>query len=146
MASENEERTGRYSAALQSAANYLWKRRLCFVNRNLCPCRRFSLVRLWLAIAGQKGWIIKQLDYKNVFIHANIDIDVYMHFPQFMERGADNQACLLQRSLHGLKGAPKIWYSLLKSELSKAAFNPWEVSYASSREGVYCCFLMFTIY
>lgn len=84
----------------------------------------FSIVRLFLAIAGQENWITTQLDFKNAFLQANIDRDVYVDLQKkHFCSNSKTHVCKLKKSLYGLKEAPKLWFERLENELEKFKFN-----------------------
>ena len=63
--------------------------------------------RLFLALALQKGWVIKQYDVKTAFIHADIDTEVYIIQPIGFEKG-HQKVCKLKKALYGLKQSPHL--------------------------------------
>lgn len=83
----------------------------------------FTVVRLVLAVAAQKGWLIHQVDYSNAFIQGSLDRKVYMHVPKMIKKVPEGKVCLLRRSLYGLREAPSIWYALLSKELRAIGMN-----------------------
>ncbi|RDY10937.1 hypothetical protein CR513_04463, partial [Mucuna pruriens] len=65
------------------------------------PVARLEIIRIVVALAATKRWSIYQLDIKSAFLHGKINEDVYK----------------LKKVLHGLKQAPRAWYSKLQSHL-----------------------------
>ena len=71
----------------------------------------------------QQGWKIKQVDFDNAFVQANLYTYVYIQLPAlfYNQEGEDpKNLCLkLEKSLYGKSDAPHIWYLYLKTKLKK---------------------------
>ena len=58
-----------------------------------------------------QSWPLYQLDIKNVFLHGNLEEEVYMEKPPgFAAQGEFGMVCRLRCSLYGLKQSPQVWY------------------------------------
>ncbi|CAL2235003.1 unnamed protein product [Prunus armeniaca] len=74
------------------------------------PVVRHTTVRLVLSIAAMNRWSLKQLDVKNVFLHGDLEEEVFMRQPQgFEDSTYPTHVCRLRKSLYGLKQVPKAW-------------------------------------
>ena len=77
--------------------------------------------------ALKKGWITRQIDFSNAFVHAPMNRDVYVSLPAFFQDKngiSGKDLCLhLQKSLYGLKEAPKLWSDWLAKWLIKLNFK-----------------------
>lgn len=60
-----------------------------------------------LSLAANLEWSLHKLDVKNVFLHGDLEEEVYMELPSSFrerERKAWKEGCFkLKKSLHGLK-------------------------------------------
>jgi histone deacetylase 1/2 len=89
------------------------------------PVVKIATIRLVLSISVSRGWSLRQLDVKNVFLHGILEEDVYMKQPPSFGSSANpNYICKLDKALYGLKQAPRAWYSRLSSKLSTLGFVP----------------------
>lgn len=94
------------------------------VHETYAPVVDFTIVRLILAIAVQRGWLIHQVDYSNAFLQGDLNRTVYMEIPKCFEGDTDGKVCSLMKSLYGLREAPRIWYKLLSKELCEIGLKP----------------------
>ena len=81
------------------------------------PVVKLTIVRFLLALAAINKWHLKQLDVNNVFLHGNLNEEVYMVIPQGMQVARPWLVYKLQRSLYGLKQASRAWFARLSSFL-----------------------------
>jgi hypothetical protein len=82
------------------------------------PVVKVATIRLVLAIAVSRGWDLRQLDVKNVFLHGILEEEVYMQQPPgYADANAPRHICNLDKALYGLKQAPRAWYSRLITKL-----------------------------
>lgn len=90
------------------------------------PVASWTSIRMLTIMALQKKWVTKQIDFTNAFVHAPIDRDVYVSLPCLFgdTSGIANQElCLkLNKSLYGLKDAPKLWADFLAKGLDRCGF------------------------
>ena len=86
------------------------------------PVSRMTTLRILLALAACKGWVVHQLDIKTAFLHGKADMEIYMRQPPGFEDGS-NYVCKLLKCLYGLKQAPRAWYFVLKNVLNELGFH-----------------------
>ena len=78
-------------------------------------------VRLFISLAATYHLDLHQLDIKNVFLHGDLQEEVYMEQPPgFVAQGEIGRVCHLRKSLYGLKQSPCAY----KHGLSYK-HNPW---------------------
>ncbi|KAE8733376.1 hypothetical protein F3Y22_tig00001323pilonHSYRG00009 [Hibiscus syriacus] len=73
-----------------------------------------------------KGYAQKeeQLDVKIVFLHENLEEEIYMLQPEgFEEKEKKNLVCMLNKSLYDLKQAPRCWYKIFDSFIMCLGYN-----------------------
>ncbi|GJX80298.1 ribonuclease H-like domain-containing protein [Tanacetum coccineum] len=67
-----------------------------------------ATIRTVLSLAASQHWLCHQLDVKNAFLHGHLLETVYMHQPSgFHDLLHPDHIYLLQKSLYGLKKAPR---------------------------------------
>jgi hypothetical protein len=80
-------------------------------------------IRTVLSLAVSSGWVIKQIDVSNAFLHGLLSEIVYMAQPPgFVHPQFPNSVCLLKKALYGLKQAPRAWFSRLSTRLLELGF------------------------
>ncbi|RVW81268.1 Retrovirus-related Pol polyprotein from transposon RE2 [Vitis vinifera] len=62
------------------------------------------------------------MDVHNVFLHGDLEEEVYMKLPPGFERSDPNLVCRLRKSLYGLKQAPRCWFAKLVTALKGYGF------------------------
>jgi len=68
------------------------------------PIIKPTTVKLLLALDVNYGWILKQLDVGNAFLHGILKEVVYMAQTQgYMDQSYPDHVCLLHKALYGLK-------------------------------------------
>ncbi len=74
------------------------------------PVAKMTTVRAIIAMATAKGWSLHQMDVKNVFLHGDLQEDLYMEQPpSYVDQTHPNLVCRLKKALYGLKQAPRAW-------------------------------------
>jgi hypothetical protein len=72
---------------------------------------KMSTVRTLISCAVNFGWPLHQLDVKNVFLHGDLEEEVYMKIPPgFANNQTSEKVCKLKKSLYGLKQSPHAWF------------------------------------
>ena len=83
------------------------------------PTIKYKSLRLSQAIAASIGYNVHQIDITNAFLYSDVKEDVYLQFPQgYNPKGIDKTKHLLKlnKSLYGIKQAPKGWYDTCSDE------------------------------
>ena len=77
-----------------------------------------------LTITMSKSWDIRQLDINNAFLNGTLTKDVFMTQPEgFIDKEKQNFVCKLDKSLYGLRQAPRAWYDRFKATLISWKFQ-----------------------
>ncbi|CAI7766289.1 unnamed protein product [Closterium sp. NIES-54] len=64
---------------------------------------------------------LRQIDVANAFLYAPIDAEIFVELPH--ESNADpNQVCQFEKSLYGIKQAPRLWQQHLHARLIRIGF------------------------
>nr|GFC23250.1 retrovirus-related Pol polyprotein from transposon TNT 1-94 [Tanacetum cinerariifolium] len=87
-------------------------------------------IRIFLAYAAHKSFIVFQMDVKTTFLHGSLKQDVYVCQPEgFIDADHPIHVYKLKKALYGLKQAPRAWYEelstfLLQDHFFKGTINP----------------------
>ncbi|KAE8706377.1 hypothetical protein F3Y22_tig00110393pilonHSYRG00025 [Hibiscus syriacus] len=88
------------------------------------PVAKLTTVRVLLALAANKDWNLCQMDVKNVFLHGELDREIYMTQPMgFQSQDHPEYVCKLQKALYELKRAPRAWYGKIAKFLTKSGYS-----------------------
>ena len=88
------------------------------------PVVKFTTVRLLFAIATILNLHDLQLDVDNAYLHAELDEEVYMRFPQgfYQHLSGLGKVLRLRKSIYGLKQAGRAFNIVLDKHLMKLGF------------------------
>ena len=103
--------TVRYKARLV-AKGYAQREGIDY-NEVFSPVVKHSSIRILLALVAQYELDLDQLDVKTVFLHGDLDEEIYMSQPTgFKTAGKENMVYKLKKSMYGLKQSPRQWSSV----------------------------------
>ena len=83
-----------------------------------------ATVRIFLALAVQFGWSLKQLDASNAFLHGVLQEEVYMcQLLGYKDSLRPDHVCLLHKAIYGLKQSPRAWFDSFTTQLFHLGFH-----------------------
>ncbi|CAI7773334.1 unnamed protein product [Closterium sp. NIES-53] len=82
---------------------------------------RHTSLRILLAIAAMNRKKLRQIDVANAFLYAPVDAEIFVELPHGSNAGP-NQICQLEKSLYGIKHAPRLWQQHLHARLIRIDF------------------------
>nr|GEU90764.1 retrovirus-related Pol polyprotein from transposon TNT 1-94 [Tanacetum cinerariifolium] len=91
---------------------------------------RMEAIRIFLAYAAHKGFIVYQMDVKTAFLHGLLKEDLYVCQPEgLIDADYPSHVYKLKKALYGLKQALRAWYDelstfLLQNEFFKGTIDP----------------------
>nr|GEZ36146.1 copia protein [Tanacetum cinerariifolium] len=91
---------------------------------------RMEDIRIFLAYAAHKSFMVFQMDVKTTLLHGSLKEDVYVCQPEgFIDADHPSHVYKLKKALYGLKQAPRAWYDelstlLLQNHFFKGTIDP----------------------
>nr|GEZ09775.1 hypothetical protein [Tanacetum cinerariifolium] len=90
---------------------------------SFAPIARMEAIRIFLAFAPHKSFIMFQMDVKTAFLHGTLKEDVYFCQPEgFIDANHLSHVFKLKKALYGLNQAPRAWYDKLSTFLLQNHF------------------------
>ncbi|GJZ28327.1 putative ribonuclease H-like domain-containing protein [Tanacetum coccineum] len=88
------------------------------------PVARIEAIRLFLAYALFKDFVVYQMDVKSVFLYGKIEEEVYVCQPLgFEDPDFPDRVYKVEKALYGLHQAPRAWYGTLSTYLLDNEFQ-----------------------
>ncbi|GJT97440.1 putative ribonuclease H-like domain-containing protein [Tanacetum coccineum] len=88
------------------------------------PVARIEAIRLFLAYASFKDFVVYQMDIKSAFLYGKIEEEVYVcQPPGFEDPDFPNRVYKVEKALYGLHQAPRAWYETLSTYLLDNRFQ-----------------------
>ncbi|GJW06644.1 putative ribonuclease H-like domain-containing protein [Tanacetum coccineum] len=79
---------------------------------------RIEAIRLFLAYASFKDFVVYQMDVKSAFLYGKIEEEVYVCQPAgFEDLEFPDRVYKVEKALYGLHQAPRAWYETLSTYL-----------------------------
>nr|GEU33784.1 retrovirus-related Pol polyprotein from transposon TNT 1-94 [Tanacetum cinerariifolium] len=98
--------------------------------KSFAPVARMEAIRIFLAYAAHKGFIVYQMNVKTAFLHGSLKEDVYVCQPGgFIDANYPSHVYKLKKALYWLKQVPRAWYDelstfFLQNRFSKGTIDP----------------------
>ncbi|GJR04563.1 putative ribonuclease H-like domain-containing protein [Tanacetum coccineum] len=88
------------------------------------PVARIEAIRLFLAYASFKDFVVYQMDVKSDFLYGKIEEEVYVcQPPGFEDPDFPDRVYKVEKALYGLHQAPRAWYETLSTYLLENRFQ-----------------------
>ncbi|GKE15928.1 putative ribonuclease H-like domain-containing protein [Tanacetum coccineum] len=88
------------------------------------PVAIIEAIRLFLAYASFKDFVVYQMDVKSAFLYGKIEEEVYVCQPLGFEYlDFSNRVYKVEKALYGLHQAPRAWYETLPTYLLDNGFQ-----------------------
>jgi len=88
-------------------------------------------IKVIIATIVAKGWSSHQMDVKNVFLHGDLQKEVYMEQPLgYVDQTHPNLVYKLKKTLYGLKQAPRAWSNKIGQYLVTNEFQTSSVDFS----------------
>ncbi|KAK8950761.1 hypothetical protein KSP39_PZI003380 [Platanthera zijinensis] len=88
------------------------------------PVCHLSTIRILLALASIENFIVHQMDVKTAFLNGELDEEIYMAQPEgYVQKDQKDKVCKLDKSIYGLKQAPKMWHMKFDQVVKSLGFQ-----------------------
>ncbi|GJV84626.1 putative ribonuclease H-like domain-containing protein, partial [Tanacetum coccineum] len=92
------------------------------------PVVRIEAIRLFLAYASFKDFVVYQMDVKSVFLYGKIEEEVYVcQPPGFKDPYFPDKVYKVEKALYGLHQAPRAWYETLSTYVLDNGFQTGKI-------------------
>ncbi|GKC53388.1 putative ribonuclease H-like domain-containing protein, partial [Tanacetum coccineum] len=92
------------------------------------PVARIKAIRLFLAYASFKDFVVYQMDVKSAFLYEKIKEEVYVcQPPGFEDPNFPDKVYKVEKALYGLHQAPRAWYETLSSYLLDNGYHRGQI-------------------
>ncbi|GKE51840.1 putative ribonuclease H-like domain-containing protein [Tanacetum coccineum] len=92
------------------------------------PVARIEAIRLFLAYASFKDFMVYQMDVKSAFLYGKIEEEVYVcQPPGFEDPDFPDRVYKVEKALYGLHQAPRAWYETLSTYLLENRFQRGQI-------------------
>ncbi|GKD74849.1 putative ribonuclease H-like domain-containing protein [Tanacetum coccineum] len=89
---------------------------------------RIEAIRLFLAYASFKDFVVYQMDVNSTFLYGKIEEEVYVcQPPGFEDPDFPNKVYKVEKALYGLHQAPRAWYKTLSTYLLDNRFQKGKI-------------------
>nr|GEZ53014.1 hypothetical protein [Tanacetum cinerariifolium] len=91
---------------------------------SFAPDARLEAVRIFVAYAAHKSFLIYRMDVKTTFLNGPLKEEVYVaQSDRFVDPDHPEKVYQLRKALYGLKQAPRAWYDELSKFLTSKGFT-----------------------
>ncbi|GJW94173.1 uncharacterized mitochondrial protein-like protein [Tanacetum coccineum] len=95
---------------------------------SLIKAMQIEAIRLFLAYASFKDFMVYQMDVKSAFLYGKIKEEVYVcQPPGFEDPDFPDKVYKVEKALYGLHQAPRAWYETLSTYLLDNGFQRWKI-------------------
>ena len=83
-----------------------------------------NTIHFLLSLTANLNWPLQKFDVKNVFLHGNLEEEVYMDTPPGLgDKAWKNKVCKLKKSLYGLKQFPRAWFGRFTKSMIRMNYH-----------------------
>ncbi|GJU97600.1 putative ribonuclease H-like domain-containing protein [Tanacetum coccineum] len=101
------------------------------------PVARIEAIRLFLAYASFKDFVVYQMDVKSAFLYGKIEEEVYVcQPPGFEDPEFPERVYKVEKALYGLHQAPRAWYETLSTYLLDNGFQRDDIIFGSTKKSL----------
>ena len=111
------------------------------------PVAKLDTIRVLFSIAANLDWPLHQFNVKNVFLHGELQEEVYMEAPpRFTSKFSQNEGCRLRKAMYGLIQSPRAWFGRFTSAMRRFGYrrsNSYHTLFLKWRGGKITCLIIY---
>nr|GFA59692.1 retrovirus-related Pol polyprotein from transposon TNT 1-94 [Tanacetum cinerariifolium] len=120
---QDKDQTAIHNKAQLVAKGYAQEESIDF-EESFTLVARLEAVRIFIAYAAHKSFLIFQIDVKTAFLNGPLNEEVYVAQPDgFVDPDHPEKVYRLRKALYGLKQAPRAWHDELSTFLTSKGFT-----------------------
>ncbi len=108
---------------------------------------KMMTIRTIIVMVATKRWSLHQMDVKNVFLHGDLQEEVYMEQPpSYVDQTHPNLVCRSRKTLYGLKQALRAWSNKIGQYLFTNGFQTSNANFSLYVKKTNCGIVVIVIY
>ena len=111
------------------------------------PVAKIPSIRIFISLVATYNWDLHQLNIKNVFLHGDLQEEVYMEQPLgFVAQRKIGKVLRLRKSWYGLKQSPHAWFGKFSQAVEKFGMKKSKTYHSVFYQNSSSCIILLVVY